>query len=305
MAKYPRLQQDQDNAFASTFGILIHDHFNIEYVDDNLCRIFGAENSDTLLNLPDLLSVLCDCDPQAERAFYAELMSGQASPRILTFRLTKPSGEVVHVLIAESIIHWKDKMAVQLSVIDITEKYNDFSSLEKKAYIDSLSGLTNRHGFERILECEISRARKYGYPISCLFIDIDNFKTINDTYGHHVGDDVITLFAQSCKNSFRQTDFIGRWGGEEFLILLPNTPQQYCHMLAERLRQDVAHQSVTVQDDKCLSFTISIGTQTQQDGNYHAQQLVRQSDIALNHAKKHGKNQVVAFHDICRQKADK
>lgn len=297
MIEFPQIQLDPDNTFASDFGILIHDEFRVLYVDENLCNIIGLSKIPAKISLPNLLSLLVDVDPEQALAHHHRLIKGVERPRVQTFRVTKPSGKIAHVLVAESIVQWEGEIAIQLAIIDITEKYNDFYQLEQQASIDSLSGLTNRNRFEGILSNEIAKAQRYSYPISCLYIDIDDFKLINDTYGHQTGDDVIRLFSQCCKSSIRQSDFIGRWGGEEFIILLPHTSHQFALLLAERLRWRVSQLEVATAD-KSVNFTISIGVNTLLGDTTSPTLALHQADQALTFAKRHGKNQVASFEKI-------
>ena len=294
MIEFPQIHLDPDNTFASDFGILIHDEFKILYVDENLCNIIGIGEVPDNMSLPNLLSLIVDINPELALAHYHRLMAGSARPRVQTFKVTKPSGKVAHVLAAESIVQWKGEMAIQLAIIDITEKYNDFYQLEQQASIDSLSGLTNRNRFESILSSELAKAQKFNYPISCLYIDIDDFKLINDTYGHQAGDEVIRLFSQCCKSSIRQADFIGRWGGEEFVILLPHTSHQFALLLAERLRWRVSKLDVRIPEGD-INFTISIGVNTLLDAATSPATVLHQADLALAYAKRHGKDQVISY----------
>ena len=296
MIEFPQIHLDPDNTFASDFGILIHDEFDILYVDKNLCNIIGVDRIRDDMSLPNLLSLIVDVNPELALTHYHRMLEGSVRPRVQTFKVTKPSGKIAHVLAAESVVQWQGKMAIQLAIIDITEKYNDFYQLEQQASIDSLSGLTNRNRFESIINNECSKAQKFNYPISCLFIDIDDFKAINDTYGHQTGDDVIRLFAKCCKSSIRQSDFIGRWGGEEFIVLLPHTSHQFAMLLAERLRWRINKQDVHLAKQN-INFTVSIGVNTLLDETTTPSTVLHQADLALAYAKRHGKNQVVSYQD--------
>ncbi|MGF1689278.1 GGDEF domain-containing protein [Photobacterium japonica] len=297
MTTYPRIERDHATDFQCDFGTLIHDHYRAVYADDNICQILGVDSVDDLLTLPSLLPLFLDLDPLIAQQRYDAILSGQLAPTIHIYRMTKPSGDTAYILAAESLLHCPENPLVQLSIIDITDKYNQYNQLEKSAYIDALSGLTNRNGFDIILHQQSANAKREHTPLSCLFIDIDNFKRINDTYGHHIGDKVIRLFADCCKHSIRKTDFIGRWGGEEFLILLPDTSEHFARILAERLRWRVSKLRLMAPDTS-IPFTISIGIRTQYQNNTSPSQLVEDADSALSYAKRTGKNQVMTHSDI-------
>ncbi|GAL02801.1 hypothetical protein JCM19237_5694 [Photobacterium aphoticum] len=181
-----------------------------------------------------------------------------------------------------------------MAMIDITEKYNQYSQLEKTAYLDVLSGLTNRNGFDVILHQQSLKATQESSALSCLFIDLDDFKLINDCYGHQTGDTVIRQFADCCKHSIRKSDFIGRWGGEEFLILLPRTSEHFAKILAERLRWRISKLRIPTSEGM-ITLTISVGIRTQNNSDISLSQLLEDADLALSYAKRQGKNQVMTF----------
>jgi diguanylate cyclase (GGDEF)-like protein len=162
------------------------------------------------------------------------------------------------------------------------------------ASTDTLTGLMNRRYFNLRLSSEISRARRYALPLSLVIVDIDNFKRINDTYGHSFGDRVLRELSQLLLANIRESDLLARFGGEELALILPNTKRLAAFDLLERLRQQVASRVFYAADDK-VSITLSIGL-TQFDSQRHsAVELIKEADMALYEAKNNGKNQVVMF----------
>jgi diguanylate cyclase (GGDEF)-like protein len=161
--------------------------------------------------------------------------------------------------------------------------------LAQRAMIDSLTGLFNRSHFEQRLEAEISLARRAGTSLSCLMVDVDHFKGVNDRYGHSAGDLVLRGLARVLTNGCRLEDIACRLGGEEFVLLLPNTPAPKAAILAERLREMIAEMRVSYRGT-VIQTTCSIGvadlTAAGEDGMVHA------ADQALYHAKNNGRNQV-------------
>jgi diguanylate cyclase (GGDEF)-like protein len=152
----------------------------------------------------------------------------------------------------------------------------------------------NRRYFNLRLSSEISRARRYALPLSLVIVDIDNFKRINDTYGHSFGDRVLRELSQLLLANIRESDLLARFGGEELALILPNTKRLAAFDLLERLRQQVASRVFYAADDK-VSITLSIGL-TQFDSQRHsAVELIKEADMALYEAKNNGKNQVVMF----------
>ena len=160
---------------------------------------------------------------------------------------------------------------------------------------DPLTGLYNRYTFRDMLKAEVDRARRYDRHLSLLMIDIDHFKKINDRFGHMVGDQILVELSEILTKSFRKTDVITRFGGEEFAIILPETTVGHATMLAERIRKAIeAHHYRGLSQDKLL--TVSIGV-----SNYHTPgdppgptetKLIHSADQALYAAKKEGRNKV-------------
>ncbi|HXZ16583.1 MAG TPA: GGDEF domain-containing protein [Roseiarcus sp.] len=163
-------------------------------------------------------------------------------------------------------------------------------SLREKATHDALTGLFNRGQFLALGEAEWARARRYRRPISMLMLDIDLFKSINDTHGHDIGDRVIEQIAAIFLDRVRGTDIAGRLGGEEFGILLPETPPDAAVILAERLRLAVHDVRVAAQG-KLVRVSVSIGV-AGPDGLENFAALVKATDTALYEAKRSGRDRV-------------
>ena len=161
--------------------------------------------------------------------------------------------------------------------------------LHKLSVTDKLSGLYNRHAVEQELVQECKRFQRLEDPFAVIMLDIDWFKTVNDTHGHVVGDIVLRAVAQVLRERARETDTVGRWGGEEFLILCPGTTATGAATLAEDLRAAVAHLTFDVQG---LAVTVSAGVVVCADPGLEYEQLVQAADRALYKAKEH-KNTVV------------
>lgn len=159
------------------------------------------------------------------------------------------------------------------------------AALKMLSTTDHLTGLFNRGFTDKTLNAELSRAKRYFTPLSILMVDLDYFKNINDTHGHDIGDQVLQTLTQQLKNSLRESDVIGRWGGEEFLIICPNTNQQQSIQLSEKIHQTI-RQTQFVLD---IKITVSIGAASYQ-ANESEIQLVKRADIALYDAKKLGRN---------------
>jgi len=163
------------------------------------------------------------------------------------------------------------------------------------ATIDKLTGVANRGTLLAGLFSEVERASRYNRPFSVAFVDIDHFKTVNDTYGHHAGDVVLRGVAQTIQNNLRGTDLIGRYGGEEFLLLLSETNVEDAAQLAEKLRNLVARQKFNVEGNANLTVTVSIGIAGGQGATLRVDALARDADAAMYSAKALGRNQTYVF----------
>ena len=166
-------------------------------------------------------------------------------------------------------------------------------TVEQQALVDSLTGLANRRLCTAALEKELARAERFEEPLAVVLADIDDFKNINDRWGHPTGDDVLKAFAQCLRASVREIDLAGRWGGEEFVLLLPGTDLEGGRMLAERVRLALEEQRVAAPDGSEIAVTASFGVASfpQAPGQ---DELVAAADAALYDAKRRGKNAVSA-----------
>jgi diguanylate cyclase (GGDEF)-like protein len=165
------------------------------------------------------------------------------------------------------------------------------SELTELSLRDALTGLFNRRALgERLVE-ELSRARRYGAPLSLMMVDIDDFKLVNDTHGHAIGDVVIGHVARLFVRDRRVSDIVARYGGEELVLLLPHTPLDGAVALADRLRQLVAHTPYRTSDGHD-HVTVSVGVAAYEHSMRDPEQLLEAADRALYRAKRQGKNRV-------------
>ncbi|MDX2005714.1 MAG: GGDEF domain-containing protein [Meiothermus sp.] len=162
-----------------------------------------------------------------------------------------------------------------------------YAQMHQMAYSDHLTGLSNRRSLQGALEAELERAKRYKRPFAVLALDIDHFKRINDSAGHAVGDQVLREMASRLAQHLRDTDRAARWGGEEFLVLAPETDLSAAHALASRLHHDIRSEPVAG-----LPVTISIGVACYREGDSIAGLLSR-ADEALYRAKAAGRNRVM------------
>jgi diguanylate cyclase (GGDEF)-like protein len=166
-------------------------------------------------------------------------------------------------------------------------------ALEETVDVEPMTGLKNRRFFERRIEEEFQRSVRYNHPLSLLSFDIDHFKLINDSHGHPLGDMAIKEIGKIMTREMRSTDHLVRMGGEEFVVILPDTETNGALILAERLRAAVEKNRLLV-DGITISMTISVGVSVV-DNQPDAKTLVKHADIALYFAKNNGRNRVALY----------
>lgn len=164
---------------------------------------------------------------------------------------------------------------------------------------DGLTGVQNRRYFEHRCLVEVSQARRYRHPLACMFLDIDKFKRINDSYGHQTGDEVLRRVAHIIQSQLRAGDTIARYGGEEFVVLLPQSELHHSRQIAERIRRSIEDAQVEALSGQLIKVTLSIGVSMLPDDTASepqsslAEGLVAAADQALYQAKNGGRNRVV------------
>ncbi|RMG10783.1 MAG: diguanylate cyclase [Deltaproteobacteria bacterium] len=167
-----------------------------------------------------------------------------------------------------------------------------FEKTERMATTDGLTGLNNHRRFQELFETHLAAARRYGREVSLLLMDVDHFKSVNDTYGHPVGDKVLKGVAKVLAAQARDTDVVARYGGEEFAVVLPETGQEGAVVIANRIREEIARQVFSTELGP-LKVTLSIGVATCPVHGDQKQALVDRADQALYEAKRGGRNRVV------------
>lgn len=171
------------------------------------------------------------------------------------------------------------------------ERARLFQEVQSLALIDPLTGLQNRRSLFELGRIEFTRADRMERSFCCMMLDLDHFKQVNDNYGHPVGDQVLQKFAEHCKCSVRDMDLVGRYGGEEILILLPETDLKTALEVSERLRSSMEESPIAVSGQK-INVTVSIGVSAKDENTRELETLVARADQALYIAKHKGRNRV-------------
>ncbi len=171
---------------------------------------------------------------------------------------------------------------------------------QRAATTDPLTGIMNRRALLAALDVEQARSERHGYPMSLLLLDVDHFKLINDERGHAMGDQVLTALGRLLAHQARKTDLVGRWGGEEFVVVLSGAPEPGARIAAERIRSAVERMSVLDEKSQRVAVTVSIGIACL-EVNDNAEVLVDRADRAMYQAKASGRNRVVVSPTVLRR----
>lgn len=210
--------------------------------------------------------------------------------------------EILWMDISARPLELDEDVALYSTFKDVTDRQRMTELLKTQASTDPLTSLNNRRQFEVVVHQLLRLAKRYGTPYSVAMIDIDSFKSFNDTYGHDVGDRVLIELAKTLKKTVRQSDVVARFGGEEFVVFFAQTTPEDAKTPAEHIRQAVENMIIEV-DDKRIPVTISLGISGK--GENDLETLIKQADIALYYSKQHGKNQVSLYDLITDTQGDK
>jgi len=195
----------------------------------------------------------------------------------------------------ELLARIKRELTLQQLIKDLEASKEELRIL---ATTDPMTKLYNRRSFANISSNLLGQSKRESQDMSVLMIDIDKFKDINDVYGHDVGDTVIITLAENLRNMSRKGDIVCRYGGEEFVLLLPNTRVGGACTLGEKIRQQIEEFIVKIESGGQLQFTVSIGaTEVDVQAEKNLEPALKRADVALYQAKKGGRNQLVAFLD--------
>jgi len=279
--------------------MILNDHGVVEIFNRSCENIFGWSGHEVIGR--SLMMVM----PQEWQKLHQMIFSGQVevdaakiAGHARVVRGVRRNGSQFPLEISVARAEVEGRMIYVAMVRDITERVVAEEKLFAMATQDSLTGVRNRRYFLEGLENEVARCRRHGRSLSLLILDADYFKAVNDTFGHEAGDIVLKRLAETCRTNLREVDLVGRMGGEEFAIVMPDTDPETAHMAAERLRMLVAEQRIEY-DGQSLQVTMSVGMASLSGRALEApmeqvvETLMRRADKALYRAKKEGRNRVI------------
>ena len=268
-------------------------------VNDALCRITG--HTAEALKATTLRAITHPDDLDLDAEHLRELLAGQIPSYQVEKRYRHAWGHFVWVLVTVSMVRDEDRVPLYVvtQVQDVSERKELARRLEYFVDHDFLTGLFNRRHFERELAKETERVARYGAPGAVLVIDLDNFKDVNDSFGHKAGDDLLKGVAGMLRQRLRQTDTVARIGGDEFAVLLPQTDSTQAQELADEVLKALGRQ-MAVLADHSIRITASIGV-TMFDGLTDTEVLAY-ADLAMYEAKETGRNRSAMYRPIAGKK---
>ena len=272
-------------------AILLIDHnSHVIRANNEAQNLLGYSQQELLKkSRADLIDVPENDLKEIRENFEQEQLSGTRQHLIYhvphgVFAQSKDKGPIA-VKMDATIFSHKNSYRVIISLTDMTY----INQLEQDVRLDALTQLINKMESESRLQAEAQRAQRYKRPLSFIFADIDYFKKVNDTYGHLAGDDVLKQFAKILKSNVRSTDIVGRFGGEEFVIICPESNHESAYKIAEKLRLAVESFNFPGIHKLTSSFGVS---SLKMDEEEHINDLIKRADDALYQAKENGRNQV-------------
>lgn len=263
-------------AFPFLADIILH-HFNMDHTVF-IWSVFLISSMLIMIMYPNWIAVISSGIFYTSLKFIQEFSIGHHSNKM----------ELI-ILILGSIINWMVHLAIGFFRI---KSYRAYKEVEKLTVIDSLTGLYNRRYFNFYMEKSLAFFERMKNPIVLIMIDIDNFKRINDQFGHQCGDEALKHIAEVVKRNVRSSDGYVRFGGEEFAIILPDTMTEEAKLMAERIRKRVELTEFIYKNTQ-INLTISLGVSLYRGETL--ENFIGNADRALYQAKKNGKNQVVVF----------
>jgi diguanylate cyclase (GGDEF)-like protein/PAS domain S-box-containing protein len=264
-------------------------------VSPEYIRMIGYDPNTFHSSLDEWKNSLHPDDREATKFAFSECLA-TGKPKTIEYRRLSANGSWIWISSVGRITEWGENQNALRMVgthTNISKRKRLEEELKRQAHIDYLTGLNNRGYFMELAEHELNRSIRYENPLSILMIDIDFFKQVNDSYGHKAGDAVLKKLGKVCRLTLREIDIIGRVGGEEFAILLPETDKTKALEVAERLRIQIASTKVSPTSGRLpLSFTVSIGLTTLSSKEDVLDVLLSRADNALYEAKAAGRNRV-------------
>ena len=278
-------------------GIVLLDRdFNVQFLNGKMRRFWDLTPADAAKR-PAYADLVARAAPAYDHASTPFDLSSFVAKRVAAVREPDPAGPDLRTADGRHIrVHCVklENSGRLLTYCDVSDLVRNAEQLEKLATIDSMTGLYNRWHFLALARAEWGRFQRYHRPLAVLMIDIDHFKTVNDRYGHAVGDEALTSVANACLEGKRASDIVGRLGGEEFAIVLPETDLGQARTVADRICRNIAAQQLRT-NGLHFQVTVSIGFAAATVSMSGFEALLNAADQALYQAKSKGRNCTVSW----------
>ena len=297
-ARERQLATIMDNLPGMAYRCLYDEFWTMKFISSGCRDLTGYEPEDLVENHTLPWSDLLFAEESHALLASVENAIGAAKPFSVEYRLRRADGEVIWVWERGRAVEDDGGLVLEGIILDITDRKALEGRLSELATLDPLTGQFNRRETERILDEEVARAERYGRQLAVLWLDLDHFKEVNDTRGHAVGDDVLRTVSLRLAESIRTVDTLGRFGGEEFIVVLPEMSLEEAWDIAERLRRRIAEEPVEVSVGSAIDLTISIGVAIYPDHASSAEDLCNMADKAMYQAKKLGRNRTVIVSEV-------
>jgi diguanylate cyclase (GGDEF)-like protein/PAS domain S-box-containing protein len=256
-------------------------------VNDALAEMTGHTPSELL----GMSSVDVFWEEPSDRENMVDTLVRQGLIHDVEVRLVRKDGSRLRGLTSARLLDIDGAPHILSVTRDITDRKRLETELRRQATTDSLTGIANRRHFLELATRETARAARLRTPMSVFIIDIDNLKEVNDAFGHAAGDAVLAAFARECLVALRETDLVARFGGDEFVVLLPDTEATVAQEVAERVRLHCSR-TVTTEDGRDVSYSCCLGVASREEASDTLDEILARADRALYKAKASGRNRV-------------
>lgn len=267
-------------------------HWTMNFVSDSCFALTGYRPEAIIDNRDIAFGDLIHPEDIGQMTRVVAEAVARDEPFAVEYRIRQRGGGTIWVWEQGRQVHYVGGDHLEGIILDITNRKQLEKRLGREATIDQLTGLANRRELERVFVEELERALRYQRPLALLWLDLDHFKRVNDTYGHMVGDAVLRSVSQLLRESKRNVDHIGRYGGEEFVLLMPEMGLDEAREAGERLRKLVATTPVGLASGESLYLTVSVGVAACPEHGTTRDELYRRVDAAMYRAKEDGRDRV-------------
>lgn len=297
-ARERQLSTIMDNLPGMAYRCLYDEYWTMRFISSG-CRELTGYKPEALIGNRDLpwVDLMFAGESDAVSSAVDDAIAA-AEPFSVEYRLRRADGNIVWVWERGRAVEEDGGMVLEGIILDVTERKQLEARLSEMATLDPLTGQYNRRETDRILQEEVARAARYGRKLALLWVDLDHFKSVNDSRGHAVGDEVLRSISLRLAESIRTVDTLGRFGGEEFIVVLPEMSVAEARDVAERLRARVSEEPILVSNGDPLTLTISIGVAVYPDHADSAEALCNMADKAMYQAKEQGRDRTVVFSQI-------